>query len=275
MNKMIVAVAQTLCCEDVQKNYAKAEEMIAEAAQKGAKLIVFPENMNYVGPADPSKEESIPDGEGCRRMAAAAKKYGLWVNLGSIKERSDTKPYNTSVLFTPDGQVQAIYRKLHLCDMQGDPNSQPARESDRVRKGDRIVVTNIGNCKVGMSICYDMRFPEQFRIMSQKGAQLICHPSCFSMVTGSAHWEILLRSIAVYSHCYVLASNHCSKKPGGGPLWGHSMIIDPWGNVVAQADWEREALLIAEIDLDVCDDLRNRLGCMTNRRTDIYRLEEC
>lgn len=275
MNKFTVAVAQTVCCDDVQANYAKAEELIAEAAEKGAKLIVFPENMNYVGPVDPSKQEDVPGGEGCQRMAAAAKKHNIWVNLGSIKERTDEKPYNTSVLFTPEGEVQAIYRKLHLCDMQGSQHSKPVRESDSVRKGDQIVVTDIGNCKIGMSICYDMRFPEQFRIMSEKGAQIICDPACFSMVTGSAHWEILLRSIAVFSHCYVLASNHCGKKNNTSPMWGHSMIIDPWGNVIAQADWEREALLVAEIDLDICDDLRNRLGCMANRRNDIYRLEEC
>lgn len=274
MSKMTVAVAQTLCTGDVQANYEKAERMIAEAAQKGAQLIVFPENMNYVGAADPTKEEAVPDGEGCRRMAAAAKKYSMWVNLGSIKERTDTTPYNTSVLFTPEGEVQATYRKIHLCDMQGDPSSKPTRESDHVRKGNEIVVTDIGTCKVGMSICYDMRFPEQFRIMSEKGAQLILHPSCFSMVTGSAHWEILLRSIAVTCHSFVLACNHCGKKPGGSALWGHSMIIDPWGNIIAQAGWEKEALLVAEIDLDLCDEMRNRLGCMPNRRTDLYRLEE-
>ena len=274
MNKMTVAVAQTLCSGDVQANYEKAERMIAEAAQKGAQLIVFPENMNYVGAADPTKEESVPNGEGCRRMAAAAKKHGMWVNLGSIKEQTDTKPYNTSVLFTPEGEVQAIYRKIHLCDMQGNPGSKPTRESDHVRKGNEIVVTDIGTCKVGMSICYDMRFPEQFRIMREKGAQLILHPSCFSMVTGSAHWEILLRSIAVTCHSFVLACNHCGNKPGGKPLWGHSMIIDPWGNIIAQAGWEKEALLVAEIDLELCDEMRNRLGCMPNRRTDLYRLEE-
>lgn len=273
MSKMTVAVAQTLCSDDVQANYEKAERMIAEAGQKGAQLIVFPENMNYVGAADPTKEEAVPDGEGCRRMAAAAKKYGMWVNLGSIKECSDDKPYNTSVLFTPEGEVQATYRKIHLCDMQGDPSSSPARESDHVRKGNEIVVTDIGTCKVGMSICYDMRFPEQFRIMSEKGAQLILHPSCFSMVTGSAHWEILLRSIAVTCHCYVLACNHCGKRPSGSALWGHSMIIDPWGSIITQAGWEKEALLVAEIDLDLCDEMRNRLGCMPNRRTDLYRLE--
>ena len=274
MTRMTVAVAQTLCCDNVQTNYEKAEKMIGEAAQKGAQLIVFPENMNYVGVPDPKIEETVPDGEGCRRMAAAAKKHGIWVNLGSIKERSDGLPYNTSVLFTPEGKVQATYRKIHLCDMQGDPGSKPTRESDHVQKGDKIVVTDIGKCKIGMSICYDMRFPEQFRIMSEKGAQLICHPSCFSMVTGSAHWEILLRSIAVTSHCYVLAVNHCGKKTSGSALWGHSMIIDPWGNILAQAGWEKEALLVAEIDLDLCDEMRSRLGCMPNRRTDLYRLEE-
>lgn len=274
MNLVRVAVAQTLCCADKQKNYARVEEMLAEAAEKGVQLIVFPEGMNYIGPTDPATWETIPDGEACRRMAAAARKYRMWINFGSIKEKNEGKPYNTSVLFTPEGEVQAVYRKLHLCDMNGDRTSQPTRESDSVEKGNKIVVTDIGKCKVGMSICYDMRFPELFRIMSEKGAQIICHPSNFSMLTGAAHWEILLRSIAVTSHCYVLASNHCGQNAKGSKMWGHSMIIDPWGNVVAQAGFDREALIVADIDLDYCEDLRVRLGCMSNRRTDIYRLEE-
>lgn len=274
MKKMTVAVAQTYCSEDMQKNYARAEEMVAEAARKGAQLIVFPEVMNYVGKPDPVSFEPVPDGEACRRMAAAAKKHGIWVNLGSIREETGGKPYNTSVLFSPEGEVKGIYRKLHLSDMQTTPDKPAVLESDRIDKGNEIVVVDAEEFKIGMSICYDLRFPEMYRLMSEKGAQIVCHPSCFNTTTGVAHWEVLLRSIAILNHCYVLASNHCGAKPDGKSIWGHSMIIDPWGTVIAEAGQEREALLVAEIDLDYCEELKGRLGCMTNRRLDVYSLQE-
>lgn len=272
MNKLTVAVAQTACSADIQKNYQKAERMITEATEKGAQLIVFPEYMNFIGNDTPESIESIPDGEACRRMAAAAKKNRIWVHLGSIKETANDKPYNTSVLFDPDGNIQGIYRKLHLCDMQSTKNTPQNKESDRNSKGDQIVVADTPMGKIGMSICYDIRFPEQFRLMSEKGAKIICHPACFGATTGSAHWEILLRSTAIVNHCYILAANHCGKKANGKPAWGHSVIVDPWGTVIAQAGFDQEALLVADIDLDLCDDLRNRLGSMANRRTDIYTL---
>lgn len=274
MNKVRVAVAQTFCLNDVDANYRRAEEMIADAAEQGVRLIVFPEVMNYVGEVDQSTFENVPDGEACRRMSAAAKKYNMWVNFGSIKEKSEDKPYNTSVLFSPDGEIKAIYRKLHLSDMQTGPKAKPVLESDRVSRGAEIVVADTDFAKVGISICYDMRFPEMYRIMSEKGAKIICHPACFSAVTGPAHWEVLLRSIAILNHCYILASDHCGSKPDGRRVWGHSMIIDPWGTVIAEAGQEREALLVSDIDLDYCDELRGRLGCMNNRRLDIYSLEE-
>ncbi len=275
MNLLTVAVAQMFALDDMQKNYVRAEEMVAEAAAKGARLVVFPEVMNYVGTPTPDSFESIPDGEACRRMSAAAKKHTMWVHLGSIREKSENgKPYNTSVLFSPDGEINAVYRKLHLSDMQTRPGKPAALESDRNSRGDRIVVADTDLGKIGMSICYDLRFPEMYRLMSERGARIVCHPSSFSATTGAAHWEILLRSIAVLNHCYVLASNHCGTKPNGGALWGHSMIIDPWGTVIAEAGREREALLVADIDLDYCEELKGRLGCMTNRRPDIYTLKE-
>jgi predicted amidohydrolase len=277
MSKVTVAVGQMACYNDMEAAYAKAEEMIAEAAQKGARLIVLPEMMNYVGKPNPDSFEFVPQGICCTRMAAAAKKHNIWVNLGSIHELDpedpEGKPYNTSVIFSPEGVMAGKYRKLHLSDMQASPEKPISRESDRIKAGDRIVTVDTEFARVGMSICYDLRFPEMFRLMSEAGAKIVCLPACFNSTTGAAHWEVLLRSIAVLNHCYVLASNHCGKKYNGNGVWGHSMIIDPWGTPVALAGQEREALLLAEIDLDYCEELRGRLGCMTNRRPDIYRLE--
>lgn len=275
MHIVTVAVAQTFGTDDIQRNYTRAEEMIAEAADKGARLVVFPEFMNYIGSPNADSFENIPDGEACRRMSAAAKKHHMWVHLGSIYEKTEEKPYNTSVLFSPEGEINAVYRKLHLADIQLHPKRPPYLESDYVSRGDRIVVADTDFAKIGMAICYDLRFPEMYRLMSDKGASIICNPACFSTITGEGHWEVLLRSIAILNHCYVLASNHCGNKPNGHRLWGHSMIIDPWGTVIAQAGQDKEALLVADIDLDYCETLRKQLGCMTNRRLDMYAIKEC
>ena len=278
MSKVTVAVGQMACYTDIAAACARAEALIAEAAAKGARLIVLPEMMNYVGKPNPESFEFIPQGPCCTRMAAAAKKHNIWVNLGSIHELDpeapEGKPYNTSAVFSPKGELVAKYRKLHLSDMQASPGNPIFRESDRVSKGNEIVTVDTEFAKLGLSICYDLRFPEMFRLMSEAGAKIVCLPACFNSTTGAAHWEVLLRSIAVLNHCYVLASNHCGKKYNGNSVWGHSMIIDPWGTPMALAGQEREALLLAEIDLDYCEELRGRLGCMTNRRLDVYRLDK-
>lgn len=274
MRKMTVAVAQIASSDDFAENYAKAEAMIAEAAEKGARLIVFPENMNRMGAYSPAYREAIPGGECCRRMSAAAKKYGLWVNTGSIKEISNDpyKAYNTAMLYAPDGTMAAKYRKIHLCDMSARPGSR-SQESDRILPGSEVVVADTELGKIGMAICYDMRFPELFRLMALQGAKIVCLPASFGMTTGCAHWEVMLRTMAIHNHCYVLASGQCGTTKGGLVRWGHSMIVDPWGTVIAEAGQEREALLTAEIDLDYTDELKDRLGSLTNRREDVYRLE--
>jgi len=273
MEKLTVAVAQFCAGSDKQANYEKAEAMIADAAKKGARLIVLPENMNYMGPYSPAIREDIPDGECCRRMAAAAQKYGIWVNPGSIKEVSPDleKSYNTSMLISPEGKLVATYRKLHLCDMVGRPGVV-TRESDRNLSGNKIVVADTQLGKIGLAICYDIRFPELHRLLALQGAQIICQPACFQNITGPAHWEVLLRAAAIQNSCYILAANQCGKREDGKFNWGHSMIIDPWGTVIAEAGQEREALLVAEIDLAYAEELKGRLGSLTNRREDVYAL---
>lgn len=275
MAHITVAVGQLCSGSNKQANYEKAEAMIENAAKRGAQLIVFPENMNYLGPYSPDNRESVPDGEGCRRMAAAAKAHNIWVNLGSMKEISPdpVKSYNTSVLFDPRGQIAAIYRKLHLCDMMGRPGVW-TKESDRNLPGSEIVVANTDLGKIGMSICYDIRFPELHRLLALQGVQIICQPACFQNVTGPAHWEVLLRAAAIHNSCYILAAGQCGKREDGKTNWGHSMIIDPWGTVIAEAGQEKEALLVADIDLSYADELSARLGSLHNRREDIYALEK-
>ena len=271
MNKISVAVAQMCSTNVPEENYTKAERYVAKAAEKGAKLIVFPENMNYMGSYVPEIRENIPDDLCCKRMSAAAKKWGMWVNIGSIKEKSEDahRAYNTSVLFSPEGEIAAVYRKIHLCDMSSRPGSV-FRESDNVLPGNEIVVTDTDFGRMGLAICYDMRFPELYRLLALQGAKIICQPSCFGMPTGTAHWEVMLRAIAIHNSCYVLAADQCGTRANGVLSWGNSMIIDPWGTVIAHAGQEREELLVAEIDLEYCDELKSRLGSLTNRREDVY-----
>ncbi|MBE6781959.1 MAG: carbon-nitrogen hydrolase family protein [Ruminococcaceae bacterium] len=274
MGKITVAVAQMASSNIKSKNYEKAEKFIIEAKQKGAKVIVFPENFNYLGKYTPDIREKIPDGEFYKTMSALAKQHNIWTLAGAVKEISEDKfkAYNTSVLFSPDGEAVAKYRKIHLCDMQSEPNTLTT-ESKTVIAGNQVVAVGTDIGKIGLSICYDIRFPELFRLLTLSGAQIICIPACFGITTGSAHWEILIRSIAVSGSCYVLASNQCSTAKNKEIYWGNSMIVDPWGTVIARADQEREALITGEIDLDYANTLKNRLGSLTNRRQDVYRLE--
>ncbi len=273
MAPFTVAVAQMTTVSHKQKNLAKAEAMIAEAAQKGAKLIVFPEEMHYMGPYSPDVREEVPDGESCRRLSEAAKKHGIWVHTGTMKETGPDpyKSYNTSILFSPAGEMAAKYRKIHLCDIIGSPGVVN-RESDRRMAGDQVVVADTELGKIGLAICYDIRFPELFRLMALQGAQIICLPACFLAATGPDHWEVLLRATAIQNHCYILASDQGGVRENGTRNWGHSMIIDPWGTVIARTGPEQEALLLAQIDLDYATELNERLGSIHNRREDVYQL---
>lgn len=273
MDKFTVAVAQMRTVSDKQKNYEKAEEMIAQAAAKGAQLIIFPEDMHYIGPYSPDIREQIPGGECCQRLGACAKKHKIWVHCGSIKEVSPDpyKAYNTSILFSSQGEPVSIYRKIHLCDITGAPGVV-VRESEKKLPGNEIVVADTELGKIGMAICYDIRFPELFRLLALQGARIICNPACFLSTTGPAHWEPLLRAAAIHNNCYILAPDQCGTREDGTLNWGHSMIIDPWGTVIAEAGQEKETLLLAEIDLGYADELKGRLGSLTNRREDIYSL---
>lgn len=275
MEKLAVAVAQMASSNIKSENYEKAKKFVIEAKQKGAQIIVFPENFNYLGEYNPDIREKIPDGDNCKIMSDLAKQNSIWILAGAIKEISDDgfKGYNTSLLLSPEGTIKAKYRKLHLCDMQSEPYTLTT-ESNTVIPGEEIIVTQTNIGKIGLSICYDLRFPELFRLLTLKGAQIICLPACFGITTGSAHWEVLIRSVAISGSCYVLASNQCSTASNGEIYWGNSMIVDPFGTVIARADQERERLLIGNIDLDYANTLKNRLGSLTNRRDDVYRLEK-
>lgn len=269
--KYIAAVAQMNSQPDKEQNYIRMEEMIAQAAQKGARIIVFPEFANS-GEGRPSQyREQIPEGEACTRMAAAAKKYGIYVHFGSIYEQipgEEDQVYNTSVLFSPEGQIIGKYSKTHLANFLVPPD-RFIRESKRTRYGEQFVnvETELGN--LGLGICYDLRFPEMFRTMALNGAQVFCVSGNFYMTTGSMMFEVMVRARAIENSCFVLAPNQCAER-NGTVYYGNSMIVDPTGTILARAGQDREEVLYAEIDTDLIDDVRNRSGALVNRRPHLY-----
>lgn len=268
MTKFLTAVVQYNAGEDKQVNADKAEKFIEQAAHDGAKLIVLPENSFYVGTAQPARVSETVDGPYATRMSAAAKRLGVWLHAGSIGESNGTdRPYNTALLFAPDGSLAATYRKLHMFDVtiEDGPSS---KESDKKTPGDCTVNidTELGN--IGLTTCYDMRFPELYRRLALDGAEIITCCACFTMNTGKDHWTPLLRARAIENGCYVVASGQIGKNYAF-QAYGKSMIINPWGDVICCCG-DYEGYAIGEIDLDYVKRVRTQIPSLKNRRSDMF-----
>lgn len=272
MNKFTVALLQLDSQDDVQKNLDTAAAFVEEAAERGAKLIAMPESMNYVGPDNAGHAEEIPGGKTFERMAGLAKKYGVWLHCGSIYEKNpeDARPYNATMVIGPDGELAAKYHKIHPFDVV-IPDGPVNRESDRICPGNEIVTVDTGEVGcLGLSICYDMRFAELYRIMALEGAQILMVPADFTMPTGKDHWETILRTRAIENGCYVVAPAQCGVKPRF-QAYANSLVVDPWGNVIARAS-NYPQVITAEINLDYIGKVRRQLFTLENRRPDIYSL---
>ncbi len=271
MNKYQIGVIQMDTRADKNDNLKRIENMIEQAVQQGVKLISLPEVMNVTS-LDPeiNKPEPIP-GYTIDRMRDIAARCKVWIHCGSIRERNgDGNPYNTSIMLDPNGMIKARYRKLHLFDVnvEGGP---VITESAMNSSGNEIVVIDTELGRLGFSLCYDIRFPELFRLMALEGAQVIFTPANFTRQTGEAHWEPLLRARAIENGCYIIASAQVGEKPRF-TAYGHSMVIDPWGKIIEKAR-DCECLFLANIDLDYVSKIQNEIGSLKNRRTDIYSLE--
>lgn len=272
MRKFIAGVIQIDSQADKKKNLAALNTLIADAAARGAKLICMPEGVNYVGMDSKANAEEIPGGTTFCFFSEQAKKYGVWLHCGSIYEKTpeDDRPYNCTMVINPSGELVARYRKAHPFDVV-IADGPSVRESDRIFPGDALVTVDTGEVgKLGLSICYDMRFGEMYRIMALEGAQIFLCPADFTLNTGKDHWEPLLRARAIENSCYVIAPAQIGIKPKF-QAYGNSLIIDPWGNVVARAS-NRPCVITAEIDLDYVDTVRKQLFTLENRRTDLYTL---
>jgi predicted amidohydrolase len=272
MNKFIAAVIQMDSQDNVKENLCQATGFIEEAASRGAKLIAMPESMNYCGKDNSGNAEIIPGGPTFCLMSELAQKYNVWLHCGSIyeKKQNDTRPYNSTMIINPQGELVAKYHKLHPFDVV-IANGPSTKESDRICPGDKIVTVDtheVGH--LGLSICYDIRFGEMYRIMAMEGANILLAPADFTLNTGKDHWETILRTRAIENECYVIAPGQFGIKPRF-QAYANSMIIDPWGNVIARAS-NHPDVIFAEIDLDYVNKVRHQLYTLANRRPDIYSL---
>ena len=266
-----IGVIQMDTRDNYEENMEAACRFIDEAAAKGAKLVTFPEVFNYIG-TEPREAEEIPNGPTITLMAKKAREHHIWIHCGSISEVNPNgeKKYNTTVLLNPEGEEVARYRKLHAFDITLADGTE-TRESDRMQIGNDIVMVDTELGKFGLSICYDIRFPELYRYMAQNGCQVLFTPANFQMQTGKDHWEIILRTRAVENTCYVVAAGQIGKKRGTSLSYGSSLVADPWGTVIARAK-ETAGVTMAEIDLDYLDKVRRDLPCLKNKRNDIYEV---
>ncbi|PLX43772.1 MAG: hydrolase [Deltaproteobacteria bacterium] len=266
---MKAAVLQLNSSANVGVNLSHAERLVGEAAWEGAKFVATPESTPYLGPKGGKVSLAEPlDGYICSRFAAMAREFEIYLLLGSFNESSSEvgKCYNTSVLFSPDGEIIAAYRKIHLFDVavEGGPS---VFESELVSPGRDLVVAEGVLGGLGMTICYDLRFGELFRKLVAGGARVITVPSAFTEQTGAAHWEVLLRARAIESQCYILApaqfGPHADEQLTAS--YGHAMIIDPWGRVLSEVE-AGEGFAIADLDLDLVDSVRAGMPLAAHRR---------
>ncbi len=258
--------------EDKARNLEIADRLVRRAAAGGAELVVLPEKFNVIGSPQQLLEGAEPfAGPTLRWAGSLAGELGVLLVAGSIVERieDDQKLRNTSVLFDSDGAVRAVYRKIHMFDVEVGGVSYS--ESDVEAPGEEIVVADAGCVKLGLSVCYDVRFPELFRIMAVDGAQAFTIPSAFTVPTGRAHWEILVRARAIENQAFVIAAGQIGRHPPDHQSYGHSMIVDAWGTVLARAAEEPEHVIVADLDLDAQADVRAKLPSLANRRPETYR----
>jgi predicted amidohydrolase len=270
MKTMRAAVVQLNSQEDVAANLERATHWIGEAAKAGAELVVLPENFAFSGDEGKKREIAETLGDGApgpivAALASAAKKSGVFVIGGGMPEKSGDfeRPFNASVLVEPSGKLADVYRKVHLFDVSL-ADGTVLKESGATKAGKDVVVSDVRGVKVGMSICYDLRFPELYRKILDAGARVVTIPSAFTLTTGKDHWHALLRARAIENQVFVLAAAQHGKHAKGRQTYGKSLICDPWGDVLAQCG-EGEGYATANLDFAYQDRVRASLPCLDHR----------
>lgn len=269
---MRAAAVQLNSSDDKASNLDAAEALVRQAAADGAGLVVLPEKFNLLGAPQHLRAGAEPlDGPTVAWACRLASELALWLVAGSFAELVDGDRHlrNTSVLCGPDGDRHAVYRKIHMFDV--DVGGKQYRESETEAAGEEIVLAEADGIELGMTICYDLRFPELFRILAVRGARAFALPAAFTVPTGRAHWDVLVRARAIENQAFVIAAGQVGDHPGGYSSYGHSMIVDPWGNVLAEAAGDAgECVVVADLDLAEQDRVREQLPSLENRRPDTY-----
>jgi deaminated glutathione amidase len=270
-----VAIIQMNSRDDKRANIANALDLIDRAAATGARLVALPEVWPYLGPDDVVRDqaETIP-GPITEVLAQRARRHGIYIHGGSIYESRPSDPgmYNTTFVLDPMGEIIARYSKIHMYDVVLDGVAE-YQESATVTPGDEIAITEIDGIQVGLTICYDLRFPELFRILALKGAQAIMLPAAFTLMTGKDHWEPLIRARAIENELYMIAPAQWSTHPPGKWCYGRSMIVDPWGTVVTTAS-DGVGIANAIVEPARVEAVRRQIPSLTNRRPGAYKWPE-
>ena len=270
---MRVAICQMRSGVDLSANLAAAQALLVEAAEAGADIAVLPELFDYLGPRSgiPDVADALPGGTASSMLSGVARERRMWIVGGSIQERDGDRIYNTAPLFDRTGELVARYRKIHLFDVDLD-GQPPFRESATFTPGTELVTHPVEDLRIGLSICYDLRFPELFRGLMALGAELFVLPAQFQHQTGVAHWEVLLRARAIENQCFVAAAAQWGEF--GSPeeprrSYGRSMVVGPWGDVLVEAPEEGSGVWTAELDLAELRRVRKALPALDHRRLGI------
>jgi predicted amidohydrolase len=271
---MRVAALQLNSNADKARNLEMAERLVREAAADGAELVALPEKWNLLAPGPEQLAGAEPlDGPTLEATRGWARELGIAILAGSIPERSDDpeRGFNTSVLISPEGEDLGVYRKIHLFDV--DVEGVAYRESDHERPGSDVVVAGpVGEegMRVGMSVCYDVRFPELYRALALEGAELFTVPAAFTVPTGRAHWKVMQRARAIENQVFVLAPNQVGEAPPHYDSWGHSLVVGPSGKVLASGDGSEVQVVVADLDPAERERVRETMPLLDHRRPDVY-----
>ncbi|HWD74439.1 MAG TPA: carbon-nitrogen hydrolase family protein [Solirubrobacteraceae bacterium] len=271
---MRAAAIQLNATADADRNLERADRLVRQAAAAGAELVALPEKWTVLGThEDMAAGAQTLDGPAISWARAVAGELGIDLLAGSMYESipGREKGANTSVHVGPDGEIRSVYRKIHLFDVEVD--GAVYAESSTEDPGDEIVVSDLaGGLRLGLSVCYDLRFPELYRILAVRGAELFSVPSAFTLPTTRDHWEVLVRARAIENQCFVVAPNQVGDHPGGLRSGGRSLIVDPWGLVLAGAA-DTETFIVADLDAENQRQIRRRLPSLARRRPEVYAWE--
>jgi deaminated glutathione amidase len=266
--ELVVAALQLNSQADVPQNLESCRQLVERAKRRGAELVLLPENFAFFGPEAEKRRVAEPLAAGtiAQALRSMAKDHAVCVIGGGFPERTadPQRPHNTLLAVGPDGADLAVYRKIHLFDVELGAAGSYA-ESDATSPGSALSVAEVAGFKLGLSICYDLRFPELYRALSQQGAEVLLVPAAFTLHTGKDHWHVLLRARAIEAQAFVLAAAQQGAHPGGRHTYGHSLIVDPWGTVIAEAS-DGVGLVTATLERSRLEAVRRSLPALAHRR---------